>query len=247
MPLAEAAKYVAAAYAAVLLVLVAYLVVAGRRVGRLRRDVRAARRGALAARRGRLAPGRSARRRRSARPVRQSGPRPTREDRSAWNRSRSSLFWFAYLLYAGGFVCFAYYLFSRSERAEPARPGLRGGRLGSCADGRAAVRAGRRPGHVPVVGTYESLATLSWALVAVYLVLEPGAPGSSAVGLYVLPVGARLADHRLESATRRPSASCRPCSSDIVVIHVGVIFTALAAFLRGRRGGAHLPARGRRS
>ena len=41
MPLAEAAKYVAAAYGAVLLVFVAYLAVTGRRIGCLRRDVRA--------------------------------------------------------------------------------------------------------------------------------------------------------------------------------------------------------------
>jgi len=40
MPLAEAAKYVAAAYGAVLLVLIGYLIVAGRRIGRLQRDVR---------------------------------------------------------------------------------------------------------------------------------------------------------------------------------------------------------------
>ncbi len=40
MPLAEAVKYVAAAYGAVLLVLVGYLVVAGRRISRLQRDVR---------------------------------------------------------------------------------------------------------------------------------------------------------------------------------------------------------------
>ena len=39
MPLAEAAKYVAAAYAAVLVVLIACLGVAGRRIGRLQRDV----------------------------------------------------------------------------------------------------------------------------------------------------------------------------------------------------------------
>ncbi len=40
MPLAEAVKYVAAAYGAVLVVLVAYLIVAGRRVARLQRDLR---------------------------------------------------------------------------------------------------------------------------------------------------------------------------------------------------------------
>lgn len=40
MPLAEAVKYVAAAYGAVLLVFIAYLVVAARRIGRLQRDVR---------------------------------------------------------------------------------------------------------------------------------------------------------------------------------------------------------------
>jgi len=41
MPLAEAAKYVAAAYGAVLLVFVAYLAVTGRRIGRLRRELHA--------------------------------------------------------------------------------------------------------------------------------------------------------------------------------------------------------------
>jgi hypothetical protein len=40
MPLAEAVKYVAAAYGAVLVVFVAYLVAAGRRLARLRRDLR---------------------------------------------------------------------------------------------------------------------------------------------------------------------------------------------------------------
>ena len=40
MSLAEAVKYVAAAYAVVLVALVAYLVSAGRRIARLQRDVR---------------------------------------------------------------------------------------------------------------------------------------------------------------------------------------------------------------
>jgi len=40
MPLAEAVKYVAAAYGAVLVVFVAYVIVAGRRLARLQRDVR---------------------------------------------------------------------------------------------------------------------------------------------------------------------------------------------------------------
>jgi hypothetical protein len=40
MPLAEAVKYVAAAYGAVLAVFVAYLIVAGRRLARLQRDLR---------------------------------------------------------------------------------------------------------------------------------------------------------------------------------------------------------------
>ena len=41
MSLAEAAKYVAAAYAAGLVVLIVYLIAAGRRIGRLQRDVQA--------------------------------------------------------------------------------------------------------------------------------------------------------------------------------------------------------------
>jgi len=40
MPLAEAVKYVAAAYGAVLVVFVAYLIVAGRRLARLQRELR---------------------------------------------------------------------------------------------------------------------------------------------------------------------------------------------------------------
>ncbi len=40
MPLTEAVKYVAAAYGAVLVVLVAYLIVAARRLTRLQRDLR---------------------------------------------------------------------------------------------------------------------------------------------------------------------------------------------------------------
>jgi hypothetical protein len=39
MPLAEAVKYVAAAYAVILVVFIAYLVVYGRRIGRLQREV----------------------------------------------------------------------------------------------------------------------------------------------------------------------------------------------------------------
>jgi hypothetical protein len=40
MPLAEAVKYVAAAYGAVLVGFAAYLIVAGRRLARLQRDLR---------------------------------------------------------------------------------------------------------------------------------------------------------------------------------------------------------------
>jgi hypothetical protein len=39
MPLAEAVKYVAAAYAVIMVVFIAYLIVAGRRIGRLQREV----------------------------------------------------------------------------------------------------------------------------------------------------------------------------------------------------------------
>jgi len=41
MPLEEAVKYVASAYAIIIVVFIAYLVIAGRRIGRLQRDVQA--------------------------------------------------------------------------------------------------------------------------------------------------------------------------------------------------------------
>ena len=41
MPLEEAVKYVASAYAIIIVAFIAYLVIAGRRIGRLQRDVQA--------------------------------------------------------------------------------------------------------------------------------------------------------------------------------------------------------------
>ncbi|MGZ4199151.1 MAG: hypothetical protein ACXVP1_03090, partial [Thermoleophilia bacterium] len=79
------------------------------------------------------------------------------------------VFWLAFLLYAGGFVCFAYFLFSRREAQN--RLGLTCVATGWALATATLVARWVQAGHVPVVGAYESLTTLSWAVVAVYLVL----------------------------------------------------------------------------
>ena len=95
-------------------------------------------------------------------------------------------------------------------------------------------------GHVPVVGAYESLITLTWVVVIVYLVLE-WRTQIKAIGLYVMPAVLRAARRRLDPVRGAGPPRAGAASSDIVVIHVIVIFTAVAAFVRGRRRGRPLP------
>jgi len=91
-------------------------------------------------------------------------------------------------------------------------------------------------GHAPVVGAYESLSTLSWAVVTVYLVLS-WRTRVRAVGLYV--TAAAVLFLALAWTRYAPPQRLVPAlRSDIVAIHVAVIFTALAAFLVA--GGAAL-------
>jgi ABC-type transport system involved in cytochrome c biogenesis permease subunit len=143
-------------------------------------------------------------------------------------------FWFAYLLYAGGFVCFAYFLFSRRELQE--RIGLACVTAGWLLETVALAARWAEAGRVPVVGGYESMVALSWAIVAVYLVLE-WRTRVKALGLYVMP--AALVFMTIGWGRYAPPAHLVPAlKSDLVVIHVSVIFAALAAFLVA--GGAAL-------
>ena len=143
-------------------------------------------------------------------------------------------FWFAYLLYAGGFVCFAYFLFSRRELQD--RLGMACVAAGWLLETMALAARWVEAGHVPVVGGYESMVTLSWAIVAIYLILA-WRTRVKALGLYVVP--AALVFLTIAWGRYAPPAHLVPAlKSDIVVIHVGMIFTALAAFLVA--GGAAL-------
>ena len=144
------------------------------------------------------------------------------------------VFWLAFLLYAAGFVYFLYYLFSKRDVQN--RLGLSCVVAGWALETVTLALRWIQAGHFPVVGAYESITTLTWAVVAVYLVLE-WRTRVKALGLYVMPAVLVL----LTIAWTRYTApeALRPAlKSDIVVIHVIVIFTAAAAFIVA--GGAAL-------
>lgn len=144
------------------------------------------------------------------------------------------VFWLGFLLYAGGLTFFVEFLFSRRELQD--RLGLACVVAGWTLE---TVTLGLRwtqAGHFPVVGAYESLTTLSWAVVTVYLVLA-WRTGVKALGLYV--TAAVLLFLTIAGARYSPPLGLTTAlRSDIVVIHVAVMFTALAAFLVA--GGAAL-------
>ena len=143
-------------------------------------------------------------------------------------------FWLAFLLYAAGFVYFLYYLITRKETQN--RFGLGCVIAGWLLETVTLLLRWSQAGHFPVVGAYESITTLTWAVVAVYLVLE-WRTRVKALGLYVMP--AVLVFLTVAWTSYSPPAALRPAlKSDIVVIHVIVIFTAVAAFVVA--GGAAL-------
>ncbi|MGD0997718.1 MAG: cytochrome c biogenesis protein CcsA [Thermoleophilia bacterium] len=143
-------------------------------------------------------------------------------------------FWSAFLLYAGGLVCFLYFLFSRRELQN--RLGLACVAAGWALETVTLLLRWAQAGHVPVVGAYESMTTLSWAVVTVYLVLV-WRTRVKAVGLYV--TAAALLFLTIAWSRYVPPERLVPAlRSDIVVIHVAVIFTAVAAFIVA--GGAAL-------
>lgn len=144
------------------------------------------------------------------------------------------VFWLAFLLYAAGFVYLLYYLISKRELQN--RLGLACVVAGWVLETVTLVLRWVQAGHVPVVGAYESMTALTWAVVAVYLVLE-WRTRIKAIGLYVMPaVLVLLTIAWMQYAA--PASLVPALKSDIVVIHVIVIFTAVAAFVVA--GGAAL-------
>jgi cytochrome c-type biogenesis protein CcsB len=144
------------------------------------------------------------------------------------------VFWLAFLLYAAGFVYFLYFLFSKRDVQN--RLGLACVVAGWVLETVTLALRWIQAGHFPVVGAYESMTTLTWAVVAVYLVLE-WRTRVKALGLYVMP--AVLVFLTIAWMNYTAPAALRPAlRSDIVVIHVIVIFTAVAAFVVA--GGAAL-------
>ena len=143
-------------------------------------------------------------------------------------------FWLSFLLYAAGFVYLLYFLVTKREAQN--RIGLGCVIAGWLLETVTLALRWAQAGHVPVVGAYESITTLTWAVVAVYLVLE-WRTRIKALGLYVMP--AVLVFLTIAWMAYSAPAALRPAlKSDIVVIHVIVIFTAVAAFVVA--GGAAL-------
>ena len=205
MSIEEGAKYVAAAYAVILAVVIVYYAVSARRVS------------ALAARR-RSAQGRD----------RASGRRPapaTEPERSAMAHLSAILVWIAFLLYCGAFAMFLVAVFGRHDGLN--RVGLWLVVGGWVLQTVAIVVRVADAGRVPVVGAYESLGAVAWSVVTVYLVLEFFTRVKT-VGLYVTPVviGLLVAALIEYEAPRELTPALR---SDIVTLHVIVMLTAVGA------------------
>ncbi|MFA4966188.1 MAG: cytochrome c biogenesis protein CcsA [Thermoleophilia bacterium] len=132
-------------------------------------------------------------------------------------------FWIAFLLYGGAFALFIYYLLTR-------RPAMNSLGLALVAAGLACHTAavllrGLDAGRVPAVGAYESLSLAAWSIVVVYLVLELFTR-IKAIGLYVMPVVLVLLTLALVGY-KAPAGLMPALRSDIVVLHVIVMFSAI--------------------
>ena len=137
------------------------------------------------------------------------------------------LFWLAYLLYGAAFVLFVYHLVSK--RPVFNRWGLLVVVAAWITQTVSLASRGVSAGHVPVVGAYESLSLIAWFVVLVYLVLELRT-NVRAIGLYAMPavlifLGVAWANYRA------PAGLLPVLKSDLVALHVTVIFTSLAAFI----------------
>jgi ABC-type transport system involved in cytochrome c biogenesis permease subunit len=132
-------------------------------------------------------------------------------------------FWVALLLYGAAFAFSLYYLFSR-------RPAMNALSLAFASAGLACQTAaivlrGLGAGRVPVVGAYESLSMVAWSIVVVYLILEL-LTRIKAIGLYVMPIVLLLLTVAL--VEHKAAGALMPAlRSDIVVLHVIVVFTAI--------------------
>ena len=133
--------------------------------------------------------------------------------------------WIAFLLYAAAFAVFLYHLFSR--RSAVYRLGLIVAAVGLAFHTAAIITRGVSAGHIPFLGAYESLVTLAWCISLVWSVLE-AFTRIKAIGLYVMGVVVVL----LTVAWGRydlPADLVPALRSDIVVLHVVVMLTAIAA------------------
>jgi ABC-type transport system involved in cytochrome c biogenesis permease subunit len=133
--------------------------------------------------------------------------------------------WVAFLLFGAAFALFVFHYLSRREEMN-----LRGVVVvlaGWTSLGVALVLRAVSADHIPIVGAYESLAAAAWFIVAVYLVLELFTPVRT-LGLYVMP--AVLVFLGVAWASYQAPAGLIPAlQSDIVVLHVIVMFTAVGA------------------
>jgi len=133
--------------------------------------------------------------------------------------------WIALLLFGAAFALFIFHYLSRREQMN-----LRGvvvALAGWIALGVALILRAASAKHIPVVGAYESLALITWFLVGVYLVLELFTQ-VKALGLYVMPA-AMLFLGVAWSSYSAPAGLMPDLQSDIVVLHVIVMFTAVGA------------------
>lgn len=133
--------------------------------------------------------------------------------------------WVAFLLYCGAFALFLVAVFARHEGLN--RVGLWLVAAAWVLQTLAIVLRAAHAGRVPVVGAYESLTAVAWSVALVYLVLE-SFTRVKAVGLYVLPVVIGLLVGALVEY-EAPRGLMPALRSDIVVLHVVVMLTAVGA------------------
>ncbi len=136
------------------------------------------------------------------------------------------LFWVAFLLYGAAFVLFVYHLVSK--RPVFNRWGLFVVLAAWIAQTVALVLRGVSAGHVPVFGAYESLSLIAWFIALVYLILELRT-SVRAIGLYAMPAVVILLGVAWANYSA-PAGLLPVLKSDLVALHVAVIFTSLAAF-----------------
>jgi ABC-type transport system involved in cytochrome c biogenesis permease subunit len=135
------------------------------------------------------------------------------------------ILWVAFLLYCGAFALFLVAVFARQEGFN--RIGLWLVAAAWMLQTSAIVLRAADAGRVPVVGAYESLTAVAWSVALVYLVLELFTR-VKAVGLYVLPVVIGLLVGALIEY-EAPRDLMPALRSDIVVLHVIVMLTAVGA------------------